>query len=157
MQEKHIQSFNLARRELQIAEHLAHITYSIVKEDRLIPRILDKICLSLLYTINGILQYEYANKRIIMYKNSKDNLETFKKIAPKYNITSEKIRVIEEIIRTAEKHKNSPFEFSKNSKIVIMSEEGIILTLTIEKIKEYLDISKEALNQAESQILGKMD
>lgn len=146
-QEIYITSLEKAKKALQMADHLTYITFPIVKENRLLLKILEEISQSLISVINSILQYEYTYKRIQLYKDARENFRTFKSIAGKYNISQEQLNKIIEILSLAEKHKTSPFEFSKNNKIVIMSNEMRTDTLTLDKIKTYLLETKDTVRK----------
>ncbi len=147
-------SLEKAKKGIQTADHLTYMTYNIVKEQRLLLKILEDLKISLINLINSALQYEYYYKRIRLWKEAKENFNTFKKICPWYNITKEEIDKLIEIIILFEKHKKSPFEFVKNNKVVIMSEDLKTETLTLEKVKEYLKISKGILIKIEHRILS---
>jgi len=148
MPEKFILNLEKAKAELKIADHLTYMTFPLVKENRLLLKILEKISKSLISTINAILQYEYVYKRIQIYKDARDNFETFKKISGRYRIPQEQLQKIIEILNLEEKHKASPLEFVKKDKIVIMSDNMKTDTLTVEKIKQYLVEIKDIIRKA---------
>ena len=148
VEEKFILSLEKARQELDTADHLAYMTYPLIRENRLLLKILEKLYLSVLNAINAILQYEYMYKRITLYKDAKINLDTFGKIASRYHLNEEQLKKLMEIIVLGEKHKKSPFEFAKNDKIVIMSDNMATETITIEKIKAFIIESKDFLRKA---------
>ena len=70
--------------------------------------------------------------------------------APRYTITKQQVSEILELLALVEKHKRSPLEFSRKDKIVIMSENLKTTIVDIEKIKQYLILSKEILKKANS-------
>lgn len=149
MPEKFLESLNYASKLLQTADHMTYITFPLVKEKRLLLKILNEIHLGLLNTINAILQYEYLYKRIRLYRDAKDNfIEFIEKCAPRYKINEEQIKKIKEIFLLIEKHKKSPFEFVKNDKVVIMSEGLHTDTITLEKIKDFLINAKDVYRKA---------
>jgi hypothetical protein len=145
-------SLEKAKKSIQTADHLTYVTYNIVKEQRLLLKIIEDLKDSLLNLINSTLQYEYYYKRIRIWNEAKENFNTFKKICPWYNISQEEISKIIEIIRLFEKHKKSPFEFVKNNKIVIMSDNLKTDILTLEKVKEFLVTTKMILSKVESRL-----
>ena len=147
-EERFILSLEKARQELETADQLAYMTYPLIKENRLLLKILEKLYLSVLNAINAILQYEYMYKRITLYKDAKINLDTFKRVALRYHLNEEQLKKLMEIISLGEKHKKSPFEFAKNDKIVIMSDNMATETITIEKIKGFIIESKDFLRKA---------
>lgn len=138
VKEKFAESLEIATRAVQTADHLTYITFPLIKEKRLLLKILSELSVAILSIISAILQYEYYYKRIEIYKDARENFNTFKGIAIRYNITQEQINKMIEIINLAEKHKKSPFEFVKNDKIVIMSNGMRTDTINLEKIKLFL-------------------
>lgn len=147
-EERFILSLEKARQELDTADHLAYMTYPLIRENRLLLKILEKLYYSVLNAINAILQYEYMYKRITLYKDAKINMETFKKISSRYHLNPEQLKKLMEIFALGEKHKKSPFEFAKNDKIVIMSDNMTTETITIEKIKAFIVETKDFLRKA---------
>lgn len=141
-------SLGKARKSLQMADHLTYMTFPIVRENRLLLKVLDELYSAIISTINAILQYEYTYKRISLYKDPKENFRTFKSLAGKYALNQEQLNKIIDILVLAEKHKKSPFEFSKNDKIIIMSESLRTDTLTLEKIKSFIIETKDFLRKA---------
>lgn len=154
IQEKFIESLSNAERAFQTADHLTYITFPLVKEKRLLLKILTEINVCLLNMINAVLQYEYYYKRIEIYRDARENFNTFKDIAQSYNINQEQLKKIVDIMMLAEKHKKSPFEFVKDDKIVIMSDSMHTDTINLEKIKSYLVEVKETLKKVSTKIRG---
>jgi len=146
--EKFFESLERAERSLRIADHMTYVTLPLVKEQRLLLKILEEVFNSVLNTVNSILQYEYFSKRINLYSNAKDNFEVFRvKLAGKYGISEQQVAKILELFLLAEKHRASPFEFVKHDKIVIMSGSMQIASFDIVKIKEYLLVAKDILSK----------
>jgi len=150
--EKYIESLDTAARAIQIADHMAYITFPLVKEKRLLLKILTELSSSLISIINAILQYEYSQKRIQLYKDARENFNTFRHLAPGYNINQEQLKIIIEIISLAEKHQKSPFEFVKDDKVIIMADGMKSYTITIEKIKAYIIAAKDFMRKARIKI-----
>jgi len=156
MTEKYIENLNKAASMLQTADHMLYMTYPLIKEKRLLLKILNETYLVILSIVNAILQYEYVYKRINLYKTAEENFSVFKnKCAPKYEIAPEQVQKIKEIFDLAEKHKKSPFEFVRNNKVVIMTNALKTDTITVERMKEFLFLSKDILRKAETRIMTK--
>ena len=153
MAEKFIENLDKAALKLKTADHMLYMTYPLIKEKRLLLKILNETYLVVLNVVNAILQYEYFYKRIRLYKDARDNFEVFKnQCSPRYGITPEEVSKVLEIFNLTEKHKNSPFEFVKNDKIVIMTNALKTDTVTIEKMKEYIFVCRNLLRKAETRI-----
>ena len=110
-------------------------------------KILDELSASVISAINAILQYEYLYKRISIYSDARDNFRTFQKVAGRYQISQEQLNKITELLTLAENHKKSPLEFTRNNKIIIMSDNLRTDTLTIDKTKEFLLETKDFLRK----------
>ena len=146
MQEKFQENLQEAIRALQIADHMTYVTFPLVKEQRLILKIFDEIYKSIIGCINAILNYEYLYKRIKLYRDNNDNMQTFiDKCAKNYTLNNEQIKKIKEILDLNKKHKQSAMEFVKKDKVVILSDSLKTQVLTIQIIKQYLLLAKELL------------
>jgi hypothetical protein len=153
MTEKYQENLGEAIKNLQIADHMTYITLPLVNDNRLLLKIFDNIYKSIIGCINAILNYEYLYKRIKIYKNTEDNLQTFThRCAKNYNLTNEQIRKIQQIITLNKQHKQSAMEFVKQNKIVILSDSLGTQTIDVQKIKEFLLLAKELLMHTKNKI-----
>jgi len=151
--EKFQENLQDAIKNLQIADHMTYVTLPLVNDKRLFLKIFDNIYKSIIGCINTILNYEHLYKRIKLYKNTEDNLQTFaNKCAKNYNLTNEQIRKIQQLIAINKQHKQSAMEFVRQNKIIIMSDNLGTQILDIQKIKEYLLLAKELLMQTKNRI-----
>lgn len=150
--ENYLDSLGKANKIIQIADHMTYITYGLLKDKRLLIKILGELYLGVMNMINSILQYEHMYKRIQIYKEAKDNFNTFLDLCSRYRISEEQKKIIEEIIKLEEKHKKSPFEFVKEDKIVIMSEGFKTDILTLDKLKYFLLNVKDIYKKINVQI-----
>jgi len=146
--EKFLEKIEEAEKTIQTVDHMIYVTFPLIKDNRLLLKVIQEIKTALSNCISSILQYEYLYKRITLYKDSKTNFKTFtEKCAPRYKIDREEIKLILELFDFVEKHKESPFEFIKEEKVVILSENMRPKTLTIEKTKEFLILAKDILRK----------
>lgn len=147
--EKFLEGLAKAEKTIQEADHIVYVTFPLIKDKRLLLKVLQEIKNAVILCINSILQYEYLYKRIRIYKEAQDNFRSFReKCAPRYSITPEEITKILELFDFAESHKASPFEFMKEDKIVILSKSMQPKTLTLEKTKEFLIVTKDIIKKA---------
>lgn len=147
--EKFLETLQKAEKTIQDADHIVYVTFPLIKDKRLLLKVLQETKNAMILCINSILQYEYLYKRIRIYSEASDNFRTFtEKCAPRYKITPEEIKLLLELFDLAESHKTSPFEFVKNGKIVILSNGLKPKTLTLESMKEFLILAKSILKKA---------
>jgi len=154
--EKFQENLAQAIKNLQIADHMAYVTYPLVNDRRLLLKIFDEIYKSIIGCINTILNYEYLYKRIRLYKENNSNMQTFmNKCAKNYELTNEQIKKIKEILELNKQHKQSAMEFIKKDKIVILSDNLGTQTIDIQKIKAYLLLAKELLMKTNNKVKPK--
>lgn len=146
--EKFLEKIEEAEKTIQTADHMIYVTFPLIKDKRLLLKVIREIKTAISNCVSSILQYEYLYKRITLYKDSKTNFKTFtEKCAQRYQISREEIKLILELFDFVEKHKESPFEFVREEKVVILSENMRPKTLTIEKTKEFLILAKNILRK----------
>ena len=134
---------------------MTYMTFPLIKDNRLLIKILNELYSSLVNMINAVLQYEYIYKRINLYKDAKENFRAFFEISGRYSINEEHKKKILEIFSLIDSHKKSPFEFVKNEKVVMMSDNSKITTISLEKIKELLLNTKDVSRKINSALREK--
>lgn len=151
MAEKYLLSLQKAMKSLQVADHIAYVTYPLMKDKRLLLKSLESVYEALIHTINAILQYDYLWKRVQLYKDPKSNFRVFsEKCAPRLGISKEQVSGILNTLSLVEKHRRSPLEFSRKDKVIIMSDNLKTSVIDIEMIKTNLILSKSILEKANS-------
>ena len=146
--EKFLENVLEAEKNLRTIDHIIYVTFPLIKDKRLLLKVIQEIKDVITRCITSILQYEYLYKRVSLYKDSRENFKTFtEKCAPRYGIGKDEIKLILELFEFVENHKKSPFEFVKDEKIVILSENSKPTILALGKIKEFLVIAKNILKK----------
>lgn len=142
-----------AQKTIQGADHMIYVTFPLIKDKRLIFKVLQEMKNAMALCINTILQYEHLYQRIKLYKEPQVNFKIFlEKCVPRYGITAHEIKTVLELFDLVEKHKESPFEFLKDEKLVILSNNLRPRTVTIEKTKEFMIVSKSILKKTKDMI-----
>ncbi len=150
---RYFENLDEAERLLKTSDHLIYVSYTLLKDQKLLVKILPEIKSAISKALNAVLQNEYLYKRIKLYKNPKDNFETFKKkCASRYNITTSEIKKIEELFKIVESHEKSPMEFIRGENVVILSETNSHLVVNFESAKEFLRLGKVILEKVRSKI-----
>jgi hypothetical protein len=150
---RYFENLNEAEKLLKTSDHLIYVSHTLLKDQKLFVKILPEIKIAISKTINAILQNEYLYKRIRLYKNPKENFETFKKkCAPRYNILQTEIQKIEELFKIVENHEKSPMEFIRGENVIILSDTNSHLIVNFKTTKEFLQLGKTILSKARSKI-----
>jgi hypothetical protein len=147
--EKHIESLNKAIKNMRIADHILYVTYPVIKDKRLLLKSLEEVYDAIVLIINSILQYDYLQRRIELANNPQHNLDIFiTKCAKRYNLTTEELDEIINLINLMQNHKKSPMEFTRKDKVIILSESLKTTAIDSEKLKKYLYLAKNLINKA---------
>ena len=139
-----------AYKDLKTADHMIYVTYPILKEKRLLSKILEGIDSVVRNIIKAILQHEFEFKRIKLYSDPHANFKIFEgSCADRYGMR-EQMETIQEILTLAEKHKECSMEFVRNNKMILLSDDLRTESITLEKLKMYVGTAKEIMKRAEN-------
>ncbi len=132
-----------ANRHLRLADHMAYVTYPMLKDAKLLLSILDNIDKSLKRALDAYLYYERLYKRISFFpEDFNTKIDLFQRSAGvRYNLRSYPI-LIKELHFILKKHKESPVEFVKGEKLIICNGDYRMKVLQITDIKNYLGKAK---------------
>lgn len=148
--ENFIDSLNSAEQRIRTADHIIYITYPLIKEKRLIKKIIEELYESANSIINTILSYEKFYKRI---ESNENPLTTFKeKCAPNFNISPSELQTIFELFSLMEKYKESSMEFIRKDRLVIMNNNLKTESISIDNLKRYLSVIKIILQKTKTKI-----
>jgi hypothetical protein len=154
--EEYEKSLQEAMKNLQIADHMTYLTYPLINEKRILLKIFNEIFKAVKNCIRATLYYEASLNKIEVFKDENTNLHNFvTKISKKYDFSEKQLNLVLEIYELNKIHEDSPMEFVKKDKMVIMSDNLGLRTLDIAKIKEYLIFSKEFLGKVNTKLKNK--
>lgn len=143
-----MEQFQIARDEaikkLRLADHMLTITYQLVQDPKLLLAVLENIFYAMEKAMSSVLYYERLFKRIPPFQDSfESKLSVFKtRIQPKYRISDDYIKIIQELREVIVEHKNSPIEFARKDRFVICSDNYKMKTISIPEIKKYVASAK---------------
>ncbi len=157
MPEKFLEYLSEAQRIIKACDHMIYVSYPLIKDKKLLIKIIVELKKGVAYCINSILQFEFLFKQIKLYKDAKTNFQTFiEKSSKRFGINKDEINKIIELFEIVELHKKSPMEFTRKEKIVILSENMKQQIVTLEKTKEFLIVSKNILAKTKEKLTGYM-
>lgn len=137
-----------ANRAFKTADHLAYVTYPIVTDRKLLMVIVENLHLALRKSMDAFLTYEYMYKRINhLPREFGSQLSMFRETAPRYKVPRNILATIAEINEIVEHREKSPIEFVRKDKFIIASENFRLKTVTIEKVKSYIQHIKHLLEK----------
>ncbi|MCX6746961.1 MAG: hypothetical protein NTU63_02380 [Candidatus Pacearchaeota archaeon] len=151
--EKFLENLQEAEKTIRIVDHIVYVTFPLVKDKKILIKMLLETKKAIANCINSALQYEYLYKRISLSKDPKINFDTFiKKCSLRFGITREETILIVHLFDLVKKHEESTMEFIKNGKIIILSDDLNPEIITLEKTKEFLNLAKQILRKTMKKI-----
>ena len=149
--EKFIENLEEAEKIIRAMDHLIYVTFPIVKDKKMLVKILEKTGQAAVLCINSILQYDYLFRRVRIFASKDENLRTFReKCAPRYGLDKREVENLMKLLKVTEMHKKSPMEFTRENKVIILSESLGYETITPEKTKEFVIAVKNLLSMAKT-------
>ncbi len=146
------EGFNEAKRLIKAADHMIYVTYPVLKESRLLIKILEQIGQAINLALGLILEKEFKDKKIEGLPEKKNFLEAFIKVSSKYGISMTQINELDSIFEVIERHKKSPMEFARKDKLIILSDNLRTEALTLERLKSFINTSKDFMKKIESSL-----
>jgi len=151
-----MEEFQLARQKAQIkfkiADHMLTQTYPLVKDPKLLVAVMENLFLALTNAMASVLYYERTFKNIPPFVDNFENkFKIFKdRCTPKYRLSQVYIKLIADIKESVLAHRKSPIEFARKDNFVICSDNYRLKTISIEQIKEYIEMTKTFLKETDT-------
>ncbi len=125
-----------AKKGLLACERLFYVGLTILKDNRILAKMIRELARVLIKTINAYIGYYKFQGLLKRELDFSDKLEIFfKKIAPKYICSEDKDRLLK-ILLVAKVHKSSELEFVREERLV-MYYQGRYESIGREKVLEY--------------------
>ncbi|MEK6840297.1 MAG: hypothetical protein AABX72_05115 [Nanoarchaeota archaeon] len=133
-----------ANKAFKTADHLIYVTYPVLQDNKLMATALEHLYVALSSGMAALLYYDAAYKRISIFPHEfATQFKLFKEsTAKRYGINEDMCLVISDVAELVHNRRDSPIEFSRRDKYVIASETYKLRTITLEKMKRFLLLSK---------------
>ena len=143
-----------ANRAFKTADHLAYVTYPVVTDRKLLMVIVEHLHRAITKSVEAILAYEYLYKRINhLPRDVSTQFSLFGETAVHYGIKKDLVSIMREINEIVDHRDKSPIEFVRKDRFIIASDTFHLKTVTIEKVKSYIQHIKhllEKINEAKT-------
>lgn len=125
---------------LKNAKQTLEFTYEMVKENKLLLSVVDELFLACTNAMGSLLYYELKHKRINSFENKfEPKLRIFRnEVMERYGIGVEVVKLMRDLKEIIIAHKKSPFEFSREDKFVICSDNYDLKQITKQNLQEAL-------------------
>jgi hypothetical protein len=137
-----------ALQKIKIADHMLYMTYPVVKDPKLLPKILENVFASLEAGMGSLLWHERLFKNIPPFNDTfPSKLEMFRsRMVPKYKFNPKYLTMMTDIKSLLSEHRSSPVTFARKDKFVICSPSYNIKTIDVNLIKKYIFEAKIFIN-----------
>ncbi|MBL7054443.1 hypothetical protein ISS05_01655 [Candidatus Woesearchaeota archaeon] len=140
----------IAKKKLQLADHILTMTYPIVNDGRLLLAVMENIFLALTNAMGSVLYYERLFKRVPpFHDNFSSKFNLFKEYAEKKKVNEEYLKLIQNTKSIIVKHKTSPVEFARKDQFVICNGSYKTHTISVNELKDYIAKAKSFLRQTQ--------
>jgi hypothetical protein len=152
--EDYERALDKAKEDLKIADHMINVTFRLVNDQKILLSVLSRLMDVLVYTIATVLYYERLYKRIPPFPNDFATMfDIFKaRCTRRYHINIEYITLVQEVKAILEMHKKSPVVFKREGNLIICSDNYTTLTISPEKIINYINKAKLFIREAEHMV-----
>jgi len=133
-----------AKKKLQLADHIATMTYPLIQDSKLLMSSIENLFLAYSYGVGSILHYDLLFKNISQFsENFNSRFYMFKeKCLDRYNLDPEHLSVMKDLRDIVVAHKLSPVEFSRRENFVMCSDDYRLKTISLSEVKNYLNKAK---------------
>ncbi len=131
-----------------VAFHLIHVTFPLIKDPKLLLGITQNILNSYEAAIETILKYERSLNLIPPFNdNFQGKMNVFiHKVASRHNLSQDYLDLILSLKDIIDAQKKSPIDFSRKKKFVICTGDYDLKTITLRELKGHLQKNKEFLS-----------
>jgi len=138
-----------AERQRMSAEHFVKVVLPIAQDNKMLIRALERLHKSVVLTISSILQFEYLNDGVKLYREKDKNLEVFfDKCASRYDLERKDFKVLREMLLLGRKHRESGIEFSRKKGAIILDDDLKHYSINVNKLNEFFRVGRVLLDGA---------
>ena len=147
--EKFAEFSQKAVRSYQTADHMVHMTYTVVKDPKVLLLAITHLNESFENAVSALIYYDYYFKRIQNFPSEfKEKLDIFRRYTcNKYGIPRATVQAILDVKSIYLDHKSSEIEFRRRNSFVIASKNYKLRTINSEKLKSFLVLAKPLLSK----------
>ena len=152
--EKYEEIFKLAKKEIEVSDHLLYKTFSLIKDTKFLVAITEHVIKAASYALGTILEYEKYWKRIGPYPpNLGIQIKIYSdKIARKYKLDPKYVRLLNNLMEIKRYIKESPIRFKRQDKYILSTKDYETKSLDLDKVKRYFNLVKTFINDIEKVI-----
>lgn len=147
--EKFVEFSQKAVKSYQTADHMVHMTYTVVKDPKVLLLAITHLNEAFENAVSALIYYDYYYKRIQDFPSEfNSKLDIFRRFTcKKYGISREIVQAILDVKSIYQDHKSSEIEFRRRNSFIIASKNYKLRTINSEKLKNFLVLAKPLLSK----------
>lgn len=151
----YLQLLELAKKEIEVADHLLYMTYPMIKETKFLLAIIDHVIKAARAALEALLEYERYYKRLEAYtKNFALEISIFRqKLERKYKIDPKFYRLLIKLLEVQKFEQNSAVRFRRGDKYILTSSNYEMTILDLETVKRYSHLTRKFVDLVGSIVL----
>ncbi len=138
------------------ADHLAYVTYPVVKESKMLAAITEKLYSALQLAVEALLYHDALYKRITdIPEHEADRIMVFSRVTGKrYGFDKGATDLLMALYGLVSKRRQSPLEFARKDHFFIASKNFQLQMLSFEKVKQFMEEGKRFMNRFNEVVHG---
>ncbi|MBD3263097.1 hypothetical protein GF374_01820 [Candidatus Woesearchaeota archaeon] len=151
---KHEQLMQIAKKEIEVADHLLYMTYPMIKETKFLLAIAGHIITASRAALQSLLEYERYYKQIEAYpKNFAMEISIYRqKLEEKYKFDPKYYRLLGKLLEVYKYDKNGTMRFRRGNKYILTSHDYDTATLDLNSVKRYSSVTRKFVNDIKAVI-----
>jgi hypothetical protein len=137
-----------SKEKLQLADHILNVTYSHLKDPKILLLAAENLHLSCSSCMEALLSYSLAYKKIESIPNNfYSKLHTLRQYCSYYGLDHSYVSLTQEIKEVVDSHKNSPMEFPRKSAYIICDDQYNFKMLSRKDLEKNVEKAKLFINR----------
>jgi hypothetical protein len=149
--EKFNQLLKQARESFSTADHLAYVSFPMIREPKMLYVIAEALHKTAMQVITALLYYEKMYKRIMTIPQEEGaRIQMLEKLAPKYKLSNGVVDAVKDLSEIMQKYKESPMTFSRGDKFVMSTDVFNLKMLDANLLKNHVLSVRTLLERVEA-------
>ncbi|PIN70642.1 hypothetical protein COV93_00665 [Candidatus Woesearchaeota archaeon CG11_big_fil_rev_8_21_14_0_20_43_8] len=151
--EKFRDNLKAAVRSVSVADHMLTQTYPLIKDEKLLIGVTDKIRESCMKAFQAALDYEHIYNQVPPYHESYGPIiEAFAKYCKKYKVDKDSLDSARNVGLIIDEHKRCPVEFTRKGQFVICSDDYDLKKVSVRDLSRFISTTKEIITKIQDRI-----
>jgi hypothetical protein len=137
-----------ARKQIELADHMLYVTYSMVQETKFLLAIANHVINAARLALQSLLEFEILYKRLEHYnKTFVSEIAIYRnKLSLKYNFDNKYLKLLERLYEIQKYDSQSIMRFKKGDKYILSTGDKIS-SIDLDSLKRYSNLTKKFIDE----------